>query len=1012
MANLTLNFLGDLEVLRDGERLTLPPSKKTRALLAYLVLNGRPFGRERLCDLLWEIPDDPRGALRWSLSKLRRLVDEPGTTRIVADRLSVGFDGSGVDIDVVALKALAADAAAGDSGAIPVEALEAAAARFRGSFLEGLDLSRYHDFHSWCLAEREAAIRAQVTVLDALVGRLGDAPERALPHARARVGLAPYDESAWVGLIRLLTTLNKPEEAQQQYQMGVRLLKEAGITPSGALHQARSVATGRTAGSTQPGVVEAPRAAAAAMAATRAPVIDAPVPAPAAPPASAARIVGRDEELRRLADAFARTRTHGRAGVVLLMGEPGIGKTRLLRAAIDLALLAGSFVLEASAFEMGSIRPYALWTDAFRRLGPGEQRDLLETFDYDNRDRLFGALSGRLAEEAANRPVVIVFDDLQWCDESSAAVLHYVARMNRHRPLLGILAGRDEELYDNGGVQRALRGLRHDGLLEELKLRPLSAAAIEQIIEQHAPGADWARLGRQAGGNPLLAIELTRAVAAADGSGSLADLVRERLARLDAEASDMLRWAAVVAPRIDVTLLARITGLDAVRIAEAFEAAERHAVLQTTDCGYRFTHDLISRSVYAEISPTRRRIMHRRVAEVLQQDTALDLGIAADLAHHAVQSEDAGMAAQAMVSAGRLCLRFFANEDAQNLARRGMTLVQRLGDVERVCLSLELHDVLLKAGPLPDWEAAAREYVLLAEQALDHGALAHARLGYQMASIVRWQHGQWAGAREQTLQAERATRSGTEQDQVVSMAETARCLAMLERDIGQADSLLLEAQALAARNRISHQAIPLALGLLRFHDNALAEAEELFKDGRMLSKVAGDRDGEFQANEHLVLIALERGDYASAELRCEALVDLGEKLRDGSEAPFSRALQGLCRYAMDGDAAPLETALEGLRIADAKHRLATVLMRTALLDLEQDRPELAIARASEALQCAEVLDRATERMLAHCVLAECYRLADDPSESERHAAAAVRLDDAPVAAWARLRAERLRLLEA
>src|SRR5918998_6181267 len=89
---LTIRLLGEMTVLRGGEALPLPPSKKTRALLAYLVATGRPQRRERLCTLLWELPDDPRGALRWSLSKLRALVDEAdGPARILADRETVSY---------------------------------------------------------------------------------------------------------------------------------------------------------------------------------------------------------------------------------------------------------------------------------------------------------------------------------------------------------------------------------------------------------------------------------------------------------------------------------------------------------------------------------------------------------------------------------------------------------------------------------------------------------------------------------------------------------------------------------------------------------------------------------------------------------------------------------------------------------------------------------------------------------------------------------------------------------
>ena len=81
-----LQLLGPLTVRRAGQAQRLPPSRKTRALLAYLAISGKPERRERLCELFWDVPDDPRGALRWSLSKLRPLVDEAGETRLHADR--------------------------------------------------------------------------------------------------------------------------------------------------------------------------------------------------------------------------------------------------------------------------------------------------------------------------------------------------------------------------------------------------------------------------------------------------------------------------------------------------------------------------------------------------------------------------------------------------------------------------------------------------------------------------------------------------------------------------------------------------------------------------------------------------------------------------------------------------------------------------------------------------------------------------------------------------------------
>jgi DNA-binding SARP family transcriptional activator/tetratricopeptide (TPR) repeat protein len=976
MGVLELNFLGDLEVVRDGEAMTLPPSKKTRALLAYLALNQRPFRREHLCELLWEIPDDPRGSLRWSLSKLRRLVDDAERTRIVADRASVGFDASDVVIDVCALRALAADGLAEAT----IDVLECAVSRYRGSLLEGLELSNFHEYHAWCTAERDQAARAQVSVLRTLVLRLADAPQNALPHARQLVAIDPYDAESRASLVRLLVALGRSEEAEQQFRLGARMLEEIGAPPSNALFEAWR---GRPGGSRTAPRQHTPEARSE----------------PAAQVSS--ELIGREAETSRLSSAYARVVQTRRAQFVLVRGGPGIGKSRLLETVAEIARANDAFLLQARAFELEAIRPFALWIDAFRGLDSDAAPNVFAEQDLGNRDRLFGVMSDLVARQSRTRPVVLLFDDVQWCDESSAAALHYVARMNRQRPLLGILAARTGEVRDNSAVQQALRGLRHDDVLEEMKLGPLSEEAVCRLIEARAPGMDCERLSRECRGNPLLAIELCRGEAAGARGSSLDELVRERLSRCDTDSAELLRWAAVLAPRIELPWLVRVTGFAAPRVGEALDRAERDAILVASDGGFLFSHDLVARCIYNDISPARRRMMHRRAAELLEQDTALDLGHASDLAHHASQSGDPALAARAMISAGRLCLRFFANDDALALARTGLQQAGQLGDAERVCLLLELHDIMLSAAPLDDWHARAAEYASLAEQALDHGALSHARLGYQMASYVRWANGNWAGAREETLQAERVIRGAGDEDQIIGMAETAKCLAMLERDLTHADAMLMEAKSLAVRQRVSHSAIPAALGMLRYHENRLDEAEELFKEARTLCKAAGDRVNEFQANEYLVMIDFERRRLESACERCATLVEIGAKLREGSEAPFARALEGLCRYALHDVTETLDAALEDLRIADAKHRLAYVLCRAAQLDVERGRPGDALVRAREALGHAEALERATEMLLAHVVLVQAHEATGDAEGAERHTHAVARLERLPVAQWAR-----------
>jgi pimeloyl-ACP methyl ester carboxylesterase/DNA-binding SARP family transcriptional activator len=230
--SIELMVLGNLTVIRNGVRLNLPRSKRTRALLAYLAITARPHRRDRLCALFWSLPDDPRAALRWSLSRLRPIVDEPGKPHIIADRDSVRFDNIGVETDLVALRA-----ALHKPDATSTDTLLGIAAAVRGEFLEGLDLADCDEFRGWCIAEREEARRLRVRLLGTLVARLGAKPEEALPYARAHSLLDPADEGTRATLIRLLRATGQAPHAQQASPpeasrvMPVRFAAAATIRP-------------------------------------------------------------------------------------------------------------------------------------------------------------------------------------------------------------------------------------------------------------------------------------------------------------------------------------------------------------------------------------------------------------------------------------------------------------------------------------------------------------------------------------------------------------------------------------------------------------------------------------------------------------------------------------------------------------------------------------------------------------------------------------------------------------
>jgi pimeloyl-ACP methyl ester carboxylesterase/DNA-binding SARP family transcriptional activator/class 3 adenylate cyclase len=246
---LTLRFLGELEIRRADTALALPQSRKTRALLAYLAFSGGPHRRERLCSLLWDVTDDPRAALRWSLSKLRPLVDDPGARRIVSEGDSIGFEARGATVDFLQVRARLA----GGTESLPTETLLTLASEFRGDFLEGLELPDFFGFQSWCLAQREEARRVHATIRRTLIERFSARPEEALVHAQRLAELEPYDEEAHASVVRALTVLGRAQEAERQSVLSARMLEEAGVPASGRLREALALpAAAATAGTPAP----------------------------------------------------------------------------------------------------------------------------------------------------------------------------------------------------------------------------------------------------------------------------------------------------------------------------------------------------------------------------------------------------------------------------------------------------------------------------------------------------------------------------------------------------------------------------------------------------------------------------------------------------------------------------------------------------------------------------------------------------------------------------------------
>ncbi|HSW21345.1 MAG TPA: AAA family ATPase, partial [Burkholderiaceae bacterium] len=562
---LRMRLLGDPEVRSgDGPALPLPPSRRTRALLGYLAATGTPQSRATLCDLLWDGSDDPRAALRWSLTKLRAVVNDDTAQPLQADRDKVSFDAGVCEIDSLRVGALLG---AGSLDALPLAALEDAARALQGEFLDGLELPACYRFHHWCMAERERFARLRRNVLDALVSRLVDDPQRALPHGRAMVAADPLAEAAHATLVRLLAAAGRYPEAERHHAWARELLRrEIALPDGGPLDEAiRNVRRQqRHAASTSPPGTEpaASPAPSSPSSLSAGPASFLALSRPAA--ASGAALVGRSEECSVIEAALAGPRD---APVLLLLGEPGIGKTRLLDHLAQRAGALGLRVIRARCFEAEAVRPYGFWLDALRGVPTdGASAQVLEGLapwrggpvGAVSREQLFDAVASLLSLLAQRQPLAIVVDDLQWIDDASAALLHYVARRLAEPPMPVVLvaAARAGEVDDNPGAKGLVQSLARERALQRLELRPLGEDDVRGWLGHCL--ADVGKAVSDSGGNPLYLVELSRAaeVSTSPGARTLEALIDERLRALDEASRDLLGWAAAVGGEFDAESLA------------------------------------------------------------------------------------------------------------------------------------------------------------------------------------------------------------------------------------------------------------------------------------------------------------------------------------------------------------------------------------------------------------------------------------------------------------------------
>lgn len=220
-----VQVLGPLTIVREGVALALPASRKVRALIAYLTLAPRAVARSRLCQLLWDIPNDPRGELRWCLSKARSVLDEPDRRRVKASAEGVALDLSDCFVDAVEIERAARE---GIDRLAP-ERLRALSTLFVGDFLEGLEIDRNPEFNSWLTAQRCRFRGCEAAALEHLLASIPPDSEDVFGYLDQWLQIAPFDRRAHEQRLNALAVRGRIQEGDAHVAAAARLFEAEGL---------------------------------------------------------------------------------------------------------------------------------------------------------------------------------------------------------------------------------------------------------------------------------------------------------------------------------------------------------------------------------------------------------------------------------------------------------------------------------------------------------------------------------------------------------------------------------------------------------------------------------------------------------------------------------------------------------------------------------------------------------------------------------------------------------------